>query len=172
MGAFEPPAFSTSSIILDSVVSLPTLTARIFILPVRLSVADVISLPHGASTGRDSPVMAEQSSVVAPSVITPSHGTCSPGKTITVSPAAISSTDTVTVLPSRSTVAVSGRSLSSFSTSERVLPLDFASRNFPSVTSASIIAADSKNRFMASSDAPSTSPVAIFEFIMNTVTMP
>ncbi len=172
IGAFEPPAFSIISTILDSVLSSPTFSARSSTRPVRLSVAEVIALPTTVSTGIDSPVIADLSSVVAPAVITPSHGTYSPGMMTTVSPTRISSVPTVSVLPSRITVAVFGRSFISFSTSVRVLPLERASSSLPSVTSVSIIAADSKNKFIASSLAPTVSPAATLPLIKNVTTSP
>ena len=172
MGALDPPAFSISSIILLNVESAPTFSARSSILPVRLSTAEVTCDPTDASSGMDSPVIADLSRVVEPTVITPSQGTYSPDSTTTVSPTAISSTDTCTGAPSRSTVAVCGRKRNSLSTSERVLPFDFASKNLPSVTSASIIAADSKNRFMASSAPPCTLPDTTSALIRNSVTTP
>ena len=100
--------------------------------------------PTVFSTGMLSPVSADSSRPDEPSTITPSTGTLEPGRTQTMSPTCTCSMGTETVVPPRSTSAVLGARSISFSMASPVLPLLRVSRYLPSVTSARIIAADSK----------------------------
>ena len=99
---------------------------------------------NSASTGMLSPVMAASSTLVVPSVTTPSTGMLWPGFTAMISPACTCSTGTVCSSPPRTTVAVLGARPISFSMASLVFPLLLASRYLPSVISAKIMAADSK----------------------------
>ena len=79
-----------------------------------------------------------------PLITTPSTGTPAPGRTKKTSPTFTCSSGTCTSCPQRSTVAVLGARLISFSIASPVLPLLRVSRYLPSVISVKIIAADSK----------------------------
>ena len=63
------------------------------------------SSPGPTSAGADSPVIAEVSSALAPSVTVPSVATRSPGRTTNTSPTASSDAGIPISTPSRSTVA-------------------------------------------------------------------
>ena len=92
MGALLFCASSTNLIIWDNVVSFPTFLASNLKLPVLLIVAPITSSPVCFSTGIDSPVIIDSSRVDCPSIITPSTGIFSPGRTKTMSPIITSST--------------------------------------------------------------------------------
>ena len=144
MGAFDPPACSTSRMICASVVSSPILSARNFRKPVLLIVAAATRLPGVFSTGMLSPVSALSSTAELPSSTTPSTGMRPPGRTSTTSPSRTCSTAICDCTPFRSTTAVFGDRSISRSIASPVLPLERVSRNFPSVTSVRIMPADSK----------------------------
>ena len=91
-----------------------------------------------------SPVSAASFTALLPSSTLPSSGIFSPGRTTNSSPFSTSSTETVTSLPSLTTVAVFGESRIRLFSASVVLPFDRASSIFPTVISASIMAADSK----------------------------
>ena len=74
--------------ICDSIVSRPTLSARITKPPDWLSVPAITLAPASLVTGIDSPVTSDSSSDERPSRITPSTGTFSPGRTRSLSPTA------------------------------------------------------------------------------------
>ena len=144
IGAFEPPASSTSCIIFERAVSAPTRSARILKYPDLFIDAPVTLSPAALSTGILSPVINDSSTDDSPSTMTPSTGTLLPGFTISISPTLTSSTLTSFSSPFLSTTAVSGAISISFDTASVVLPLLRASRNFPTVMSVSIVPADSK----------------------------
>ena len=119
-------------------------------------VADTALSPTFFSTGMLSPVRADSSATPLPAVTVPSTGMRPPCRTMTVSPLRMSSVGTVTSCPSRRTTADSGASASSAVMAPVVLPLERSSRYLPTVTSASIMPADSKYR----SGMPATFPAA------------
>ena len=80
----------------DSIVSAPTLSARITKLPVPLTVPPVTRAPGAFSTGRDSPVTMDSSITLVPSCTLPSTGTDSPGRTRNRSPIRTTSKGTST----------------------------------------------------------------------------
>ncbi len=94
IGAFEPWARSTRSMIRASAVSLPTCVARMTKLPVVLSVAPMTVSPTPLAAGIGSPVSRASSTAEAPSTITPSTGTLSPGRTRRRSPTTTASSGT------------------------------------------------------------------------------
>ena len=149
MGGLDAPASRTILTIFESVVSAPILCARIFITPLLLSAAEVIWSPIVTSTGRLSPVIADLSIKVLPSVITPSTGIYSPCLTTRISPAATCETGTSISFPSTSFVTLSGARRRSFSISLPVRRFDFSSSHLPTVTRVKMVAADSKYRFIA-----------------------
>ena len=148
MGALEEAASSTSRIIWARVVSSPTRVARRVRTPDLLMEADMTVSPGPLSTGMDSPVRADSSTLDAPSTTTPSTGTEAPGRTSTRSPAWTCSTGTSASPPSRRTVAVLGVRSMSRAMACPVLPLERVSRYLPRVMRVRIIPADSKYRSM------------------------
>ena len=144
MGAFEPDASSTRRTICERVVSSPTFVARILKKPDRFIVAPTTSPPTDLSFGTLSPVIADSSIDAPPSVITPSVGTASPGRTTMMSPTRTSSTGILCSTPFRSTDALLGARSMSFEMASEVRPFARASKNLPSVISVSIMPADSK----------------------------
>ena len=66
------------------------------------------SPPSSTSTGRDSPVSAAVFTDDFPEIITPSSAIRSPGRITISSPTVTSSGFTVTICPSRQTLALSG----------------------------------------------------------------
>ena len=97
--------FSTSSRILETVDAPNSFVVRTFRTPVMLMQPLIISSPVFASRGRLSPVRALVLSVDAPSMITPSSGTFSPGWTTITEPTATSSGSTFSSFPSTSMFA-------------------------------------------------------------------
>ena len=96
-----------------------------------------------------SPVRAASFIAVLPSIISPSTGILSPGLTMKQSPTLSLSTGTFSSVPSAFLmIAVSGASFIRLSSADVVFPLDMASRSFPTVIRVTIIAADSKYRFI------------------------
>ena len=81
IGALEPADSLTILIIWASVVSSPTFSARHLINPVLFMVAAETLSPACLSTGTDSPVRADSSTVQSPSNISPSTGIDPPGLT-------------------------------------------------------------------------------------------
>ena len=144
MGALEPCASSTSRTICASTVSRPTRVARMVKLPVLLSVAPKTESPAALSTGRLSPVSIDSSSVEWPSVMAPSTGTFSPGRTSTRSPMATSCTGMSTVSPSRHTRAVLACRPMSLRMASEVWPRARASSRRPRTIKARIMTAVSK----------------------------
>ena len=86
------------------------------------------SCPGPASTGTDSPVIADTSRAVRPETTSPSVATRSPGRTSIRSPTASSAGATVTWVPSRSTVAWSGTKDSRARRPRRVRAREYSSR--------------------------------------------
>jgi hypothetical protein len=113
-GALEPWAASTRRATRARAVSAPTRVARTTSRPSRLTVAPATSSPGPTSTGSDSPVSSDRSSEDRPCSTTPSVASFSPGRTTNRSPTATASTGTGASVPSRSTMAVSAPSSSSW----------------------------------------------------------
>ena len=82
IGAFEALASSTRRMIWLIVVSSPTRSARKWMKPCLLIVAEVTLSPACFSTGIGSPVMADSSMLVVPESTVPSAGMRSPGRTM------------------------------------------------------------------------------------------
>ena len=74
MGARERWAWATIWTMRASIVSAPTLAARMTKLPRPLSVPPMTSAPAAFSTGSDSPVTMLSSTALAPSTTSPSTG--------------------------------------------------------------------------------------------------
>ena len=131
MGALLPCACSTSRMICDSTVSLPTRPASTVSKPWRLMVAPMTASPAALSTGRLSPVIMLSSTEERPSTTRPSTGTFSPGRTRNRSPGTTSLTGTSRSTPSRTTRAVFGCKPISFLIASLVRPLARASSSLP-----------------------------------------
>ena len=91
-----------------------------------------------------SPVRADSSTALCPSITTPSAGMLSPGRTVKISSFFSCSIGILTSLPSTKTVAVVGESFNKPLSAFVVFPFDLASSILPNVMSVTIIAADSK----------------------------
>ena len=146
-GAFEDVASSTRRMICASAVFSPTRVARMTTWPrIKSDALDSASPAPSVDflTGMLSPVMADSSAHPSPSITTPSTGTRSPVFTTTSSPTTIESIGTVTTAPLRRTSAISGTSAMRRPRVSVVRALARASKNFPSVMSVRIIAAESK----------------------------
>ena len=145
IGALLAPASSTSRIIWANVVSSPTRSARHFKNPLRFMVADTTFSPTYFSTGMLSPVTADSSTPDSPSMTMPSTGIRLPGLTKKISPFCSCSVGISSSLPSSlTTMAMAGVKSISFVIASLVFPLEWFSRNFPTVISVKIIPADSK----------------------------
>ena len=144
IGALVAAASLTIWMIWEKVVSSPTLVARALIKPDWLIVAALTLSPSALSTGIDSPVRADSSTAVCPSVISPSTGIDSPGFTTKTSPILTSSMEISCCTPSLTTTAFFGAIFIRFFKASVVLPLERDSRVLPTVMSAGIMAADSK----------------------------
>jgi len=142
-GAFEPCASCTMRIICASTVSLPTFSALItkapfwFIVP-----ASTLSF-NFFSTGMGSPLIILSSIKVSPSTISPSTGTRSPGRTLTLSPFFNSEIRISSSLPSRRIRAVFGCNPINLRIAIEVFPFAFSSISFPTSTKAIITVAAS-----------------------------
>ena len=97
IGALVAAASETICTICEKVVSSPTRVALARMNPLWLMVAALTASPDVLSTGIDSPVRADSSTAVDPSMITPSTGMDSPGFTTKMSPLSTSSIPMVTV---------------------------------------------------------------------------
>ncbi len=97
--------FSTRSRIFDTVDSPKAFVVRMCKTPDMFTQPLITSSPSAASLGRLSPVSALVFSVEAPSTITPSMGTFSPGCTVMIVPGSTSSGSTCTSTPSCSILA-------------------------------------------------------------------
>ena len=144
MGAFVAAASATILIICERVVSSPTLEASHLMKPERLTVPAEMKLPSCLSTGRLSPVSADSSTALVPSMTVPSTGMLSPGRTTKISPFCTLSTGTDCSLPSLIIFAVLGASSISPLSASVVLPFERDSSILPTVIRVRIIAADSK----------------------------
>ena len=144
IGALVAEASSTRRIICAKVVSFPTLDAVKRMNPPLLMVAAITLSPGSFSTGILSPVIADWSILVLPSVMIPSTGIRCPGFTQTTSPTTTCSTGISICWPLRSTVAVFGARSISLVSASLVLPFERVSKYLPTVISAKIITADSK----------------------------
>ena len=145
IGARERCASATICTIRASTVSLPTRSARMTKLPVVLTVAPVTLSPVDFSTGIDSPVTIDSSTVPRPSSTSPSTGIFSPGRTLRRSPTPIASSATSSSAPSaRSRRAVFGARSSSARMAPEVCSRALSSSTWPSRTSTVITAAASK----------------------------
>ncbi|MCY1210446.1 hypothetical protein D9M72_221330 [compost metagenome] len=96
-------ASSTILIICASAVSAPIFVAWKLKAPLRLSVPPMTAVPGFFSTGIDSPVSIDSSTLDWPSITLPSVGIFSPGRTTTASPTMMLSAEISTSFPSRST---------------------------------------------------------------------
>jgi len=144
IGALLPCASCTSRMICESVVFFPTFAASNLINPSRLMVAPITSSPGPLITGMDSPVIMDSSNADRPSLIIPSTGTFSPGRTTTVSPTSTCSMLISFSTPSRITVAVRARNpIKAFNACD-VLPLARVSKYLPSLIRVMIAAPVSK----------------------------
>ena len=144
IGAFDDEASSTKAMILEMAVSSPTSVAFILTLPFLFIVAAISLSPFSFCTGILSPVMALSSTLVLPSIIIPSTGMLSPGRTITISPTTTSSVSMFSSTPSRSTFALFGDKSISFDIASVVLAFEPVSKNFPKVIRVKIMDTDSK----------------------------
>ena len=108
MGALLDWASSTSRMIWERTMSWPTRAARKTRKPRWFSVAPQTSASFSLATGRLSPVSMDSSTLLAPSMTTPSTGIFSPGRTTTRSPTATWARGTSTSWPSRRRRAVGG----------------------------------------------------------------
>ena len=122
MGALFSSASSARRTIRCRDESVLTASARIVNVPYWLMVPLETASPAALSTGMLSPVITDWSMEVSPSRIVPSTGTVSPASTLSTSPTFTSSTGISMALPSRSTRAVCGLILMSFSMPSRAFP--------------------------------------------------
>ena len=126
-------------------VSRPTFSAVITKLPDWLSVPPMTLSPSDFVSGIDSPVTIDSSIALRPSMIVPSTGTLSPGRTRKVSPAFTSSRSTSVSTPSAETRRAF---FGDRSRSARIAPLvcsrALSSRICPSRTKTVMTAAASK----------------------------
>jgi hypothetical protein len=143
-GAFDPCASSTRRMIWAKVVWRPTRVVSILKVPILLMVAPKTFEPACFSTGMLSPVSIDSSTEDRPSVTTPSTGTFSPGRTMTMSPTATSSTGTSTSRPSRTMRAVFALRPMRRLIAEALVLLAFASSQRPKRMSAMMITDASK----------------------------
>ena len=144
MGAFDPWASSTARTMRANVESAPTRRARTVTDPVVFCEPPVTASPSPLTTGRVSPVSMDSSTSVEPSITTPSTGIFSPGKTMTVSPAATCARGISCSLPPRMTRAVGGVRFMRASIAWLVAPFALPSRIFPSKTNVTSMAQVSK----------------------------
>ncbi len=144
MGALVPWACCTNWMIWLRAVSLPTLVARKRKEPVLLMVAPITSSPGPLLTGRDSPVIILSSTEDWPSITTPSTGTFSPGRTMTMSATSTSSIGMSTSSPSRTTRAVLACRPINLRMASLVCPLARASSTCPNRIRAMMMAEVSK----------------------------
>ena len=125
-------------------VSPPTRSARIRKLPVVFNVPPVTTSPTPFSTGIGSPVIMDSSTAAPPSIKTPSTGIFPPGLTRSTAPAATADSGTSRSSPSSTMRAVCGARSRSERMALPVLARARSSSTWPSRTSTTIMAADSK----------------------------
>ena len=82
------PAFSTRLIIFETVLSPNDFVVRTLSTPLMLTQPEMTSSPTATSRGTLSPVSATVFSADVPSMMTPSSGTRSPGRTMMTEPMA------------------------------------------------------------------------------------
>ena len=92
-------AFSTESMILVTIDSSSTFSTLILITPEVFKHPEVTSVPTETETGMGSPVTGEVSIIVSPSVMIPSNGIRSPGRTNKISPISASSASITVTSP-------------------------------------------------------------------------
>jgi hypothetical protein len=126
-----------------SAVSRPTRVARNRNAPVPFTVPPKTGAPGAFSTGIDSPVSIDSSTVDRPSIHTPSTGRRSPGRTSTMSSTMTSATGTVSSIPSRTMRASRGWRPTSRRIASEVRDLARASIKRPTSTSTMIATATS-----------------------------
>ena len=125
-------ASATSRMIPASAVLSPIAVTLILSDPSPLTVPAMTFAPTAFSTGRDSPVIIDSLTAVAPSTTSPSAGTRAPGRTRTRSPSRSSETGTRSVPPSVIRSASSGRSLASSCNAPCARSIDRISSQCPS----------------------------------------
>ena len=124
-------ALSTKAIIFETVLSPKLFVLRTLMTPLRLMQPEMTSSPSFKSRGTLSPVNATVFNAELPSMTTPSRGTFSPGFTKMVSPTFTSSGETVSTLPSLSTLATSGRMSIRCEMLARLFPSAYPSKSSP-----------------------------------------
>ncbi len=128
-----------------SVVSAPVASVRTTSRPSPLTAPPVTRWPGSRATGRLSPVSSDSSRWLAPSTISPSTGTRSPGRITTRSPTRTRASGRSCSEPSGAiTRAVSGASARSARIASTVRCLARDSSHLPSITSVMTTAALSK----------------------------
>ena len=127
-----------------SAVSAPMRVAWNVKAPDRFSVPPITVAPGFLSTGIDSPVSIDSSTLVCPSVTLPSVGIFSPGRTTTSSETMMLSAGISTSLPSRITCATAGLRSSRRRTAAEDFFLMISSMYLPSSTKAMMTADTSK----------------------------
>ena len=138
-------ASATSCTMRDSMVSAPIFSATMIRLPVPLIVPAVRAASTCFSTGRDSPVSIDSSTLEPPSTTFPSTGTRAPGRTRSRLPTCTSSSGTSDSWPLSSIrTATCGARSSSVSSAAEVRDLALISSICPNNTSTMITAAASK----------------------------
>ena len=138
-------ACATICTIWASIVSRPTLSARMTKLPVWFMVPPMTFAPASLVSGMDSPVTMDSSSALRPSSSVPSTGTLCPGLTRRRSPTTIASTATSSSLPSGVTrVARFGARFSRALMAPLVCSRAVSSSTWPTSTSTVMTAAASK----------------------------
>ena len=137
-------ASATMFTICESTVSWPTFSATIRKEPVWLTVPPITGSSFCFSTGIGSPVIIDSSTVLLPSVILPSTGIFSPGRTRRMSPWWTSSSGTSRSWPSRTIRAVGGASDSNSRMAVPVRRLARSSNTCPSRTKVTMTADASK----------------------------
>ena len=125
-------AFSTESMILVTIDSSNTFSTLILITPEVFRHPEVTSVPSKPDIGTGSPVTGDVSIIVSPSVITPSKGIRSPGRTNRISPISASSASITETSPCSFTrFTTSGRISITSMICERLLSTAFSSNNSP-----------------------------------------
>ena len=146
MGGLDIWAERTMRMMRASVVSSPSRLTRRTKAPERFMVPPVTASPSSRATASGSPVSMDSSMVVRPSVITPSMGTFSPGRTRTRSPTRNSDTGISAWPAARTTRAVVARRPISALIASLVVRLARVSRAWPSWRKARIITEASRYR--------------------------
>ena len=145
IGARDRCASATIWTIRASMVSRPTFSARMMSAPVWFNVPPVTAWPAVRVTGMDSPVTMDSSIDERPSSTTPSTGTVSPGRILSLSPMATASIGTSSSRPSRPILrAVFGARSSKARIAPEVFSRARNSNTWPSSTRTVMTAAASK----------------------------